>query len=109
MTWPAEFFFPHTVSIQALQTGGMGTTPGPKYSSIAEVIDEQTLVRGKDGEEVVSSSRVTVPLDPPVPLGSLVTVWPDGPISARRAAAVLQVGRNENAPPLPSHQVLYLK
>lgn len=104
--WP-DFFYPHSVEIQAVQTGGMGTTPGVKRASRAEVIDQQTLVRGQDGAEVVSSTRVTVPLDPPVPLGSLVTVWPTSP--AKRTAVVLQVGRDENAPPLESHQVLYLK
>lgn len=109
MSWPAGFFFPDWVDIQSVQSGGMGTTPGAKRRSAAEVIDQQTLVRGADGAEVVSSTRVTVPLDPPVPLGSMVTVWPDGPAAAKRTAVVLQVGRDENPPPLPSHQVLYLK
>lgn len=109
MSWPDDVFFPDSVIVQAVQTGGMGTSLGAKYPSPAEVIDQQSLVRGADGKEVVSSSRVTVPLSPPVPLGSLVTVWPNGPASATRTAVVLQVGRDENPPPLPSHQVLYLK
>ncbi|WP_295035395.1 hypothetical protein [uncultured Microbacterium sp.] len=108
MSWADGFFFPHQVTIQEVRTGGMGTALGASRSAAAEVIDEQTLVRGADGAEVVSSTRVTVALDPPIPLGSMVTVWPDVP-TAKRTAVVLQVARVENPPPLGSHQVLYLK
>lgn len=107
VTWPAAFFFPHVVAVQDLTgSGGMGETYGPSRDVVAEVIDERTILRGQDGQEVVSSTRVTVPLEAEVPVGSLVTVWPGG--TAERTAEVLRVGRDDNPPPLPSHLVLYL-
>lgn len=107
MSWPGWFFFPHVVEVQDLTgSGGMGQTYGPKRNVDAEVIDERAIVRGPDGQEVVSDSRVTVPLEANVPVGSKVTVWPGG--SAERQAKVVRVGRDENDPPLPSHLVLYL-
>ncbi|MDY0830738.1 hypothetical protein SK224_16505 [Microbacterium sp. BG28] len=109
MSFPASFFFPHTVSIRALAGGG-GMRPsyfGPE-TVIAEVKDEAQLIRTADGAEITSSTQVTVPLATIVPLGSLVTVWP-GQGAAERESAVLRVGRDENPPPLPSHLVLYLK
>lgn len=109
MTWPASFFFPHTVKVRDVTgSGGMGVVHSPTARSLAaEVIDKQELVRNAAGEEVVSSTRVTVALDANVRQGALVTVW-DG-TSAKREAAVISVGRDENAPPLPSHLVLWLK
>ena len=71
------------------------------------MIDPQTLVRDKDGREVVSSTRVTVPLPQHVPLGSLVTVWPGMP--RERTALVLAVAANENADLLDSYLVLSLE
>lgn len=107
MSWPGWFFFPHVVAVEDLSgSGGMGQKWGAKRNVDAEVIDERTIVRGPDGQEVVSNSRVTVPLEANVPVGSKVTVWPGG--SAERQATVVRVGRDENDPPLPSHLVLYL-
>lgn len=107
MTWPGWFFFPHVVEVQDLTgSGGMGQSWGAKRNVDAEVIDERSLVIGPDGREVVSNTRVTVPLEANVPLGSKVIVWPGG--TAERQAKVVRVGRDENAPPLPSHLVLYL-
>ncbi len=85
----------------------MGTGYGPKRRLASETIDEQQLVRDADGQEVVSSTRVTVPLVSNVPVGSLVTVWPGG--TAEREAKVLRVGRDENPGPLPSHLILWLE
>lgn len=101
------FFFPHNVLIRdMIDRGGEGSSPGPARSSIAETIDERTLVKNRDNLEVVSNSRVTVPLDANVAPGALVTVWPG--TSAAREAEVIRVGRDENAAPLPSHLILWL-
>lgn len=107
MTWPDSFFYPHTVSIRDMvPAGGMGPKPGATRDSIAEVIDERTLVKNRDNREVVSNSRVTVPISPVVAVGALVTVWPGEP--DEREAEVIRVGRDKNDPPLPSHQILWL-
>ena len=107
MSWGA-FWFPHTVQIRdALPAGGMGGGFGAARTLAAEVIDTQTLVRDKDGREVVSSTRVTVPLPQHVPLGSLVTVWPG--LARERTALVLAVAANENADLLDSYLVLSLE
>ncbi len=104
----ASFWFPHTVSIRARRSGGgMGPGHGAAVASIAEVVDKRELIRDANGREVISNTRVTVPLSTEAPLGSLVTVWPDRP-DIRREATVLQVGRDENGPPLPSHLILWL-
>lgn len=108
MTWDG-FFLPHTVKVRdRTSSGGMGATYGPSRDSAAEVKDQQRLVRGANGAEVVSSSQVTVPLNPVVPVGSLVTTWPGLPTS--REAQVLAVDRNDNSDDLDldSFQLLYL-
>ena len=107
MSWGA-FWYPHTVQIRdALPAGGMGGGFAAARTLAAEVIDTQTLVRDKDGREVVSSTRVTVPLPQHVPLGSLVTVWSGMP--RERTALVLAVAANENADLLDSYLVLSLE
>ena len=79
MSW-GGFFYPHQVLVRDLvRAGGMGQTHGAARALAAEVVDTQTLVRDKDGREVVSSTRVTLPLPQHVPLGSLITVWPGIP------------------------------
>ena len=109
MTWPGAFFFPDAVRVRDLRAGGgMGGGYGPSRTLAAEVIDVQEIVRNAAGEEVISSTRVTVPLESSVTLGSLVTIWP-GKAGAEREAEVLRIGRDENPPPLPSHQILWLK
>jgi hypothetical protein len=61
MTW-GGFFYPHQVLVRDLvRAGGMGSSHGAARALAAEVIDTQTLVRDKDGREVVSSTRVTLP------------------------------------------------
>lgn len=108
MTWPASFFYPHKVTVRDMVGGGgRGKTPGPSRTSIAETIDQRTLVTDRDGREVVSNSRVTVPIEADVAPGALVTVWPG--TSSSREAEVITVGRDVNDPPLPSHLVLWLK
>ena len=110
MSWPASFFFPHTVRIRDVtSSGGMGRrhADAPGRTVRAEVKDEQQLVRDSGGQEVVSSAQVTVPLDDQVRLGALVTVWPGRP--QEREAEVLAVARNENPPPLQSFLLLSLK
>lgn len=109
MTWGDAFWWPHEVSIRDLQgAGSHGDVFAAARSGVpAEVIDQTRMVRAADGREVVSSTRVTVAGSPPVPLGSLVTVWPGG--AHEREARVLQVGYSEDAPPLPTHQVLFLE
>lgn len=108
MSWPASFFFPHTVQVRDEDGGGsMGPSHSRPRSVRAEVKDEQRLIRTADGSEVVSSTTVTVPLDANVAPGALMTVWPG--TSAEREASVLAVAREENAPPLPSHLILSLE
>lgn len=107
MTW-GPFFFPHQVLVRNLQlAGGMGATHTAARTLAAEVLDTQTLVRDKDGREVVSSTRVTVALPEHVPLGSLVTVWAGTP--RERVAVVLAVAVNDNDDPLDSYLVLSLE
>lgn len=107
MSWGA-FFYPHTVSIRDLTgSGGMGDAYAAPRTVAAEVLDEQTLVRGADGREVVSSTRVTLPLPEYVPLGSLVTVWQGEP--HEREARVLTAAVNPNDAPLDSYLVLRLE
>lgn len=102
------FWFPHTVTVRDVSAGGgMGPRPSDSRSLSAEVKDEQKLVRNADGDEVVSSTQVTVPLEAAVRLGALVTVWAGSP--GQREAVVLALGREENDPPLPSFLVLSLE
>ncbi len=106
MTWGA-FFYPHKVSVRDLvSSGGMGSTYGPPRELAAEVLDEQTVVRTADGTEVVSSTRVTLPLPENVPLGSLVTVWLGD--AYEREAEVLTAAINRNDPPLDAYLLLRL-
>lgn len=107
MTWGA-FFYPHQVSIRDLtSSGGMGETYTAPRALAAEVVDEQTLVRDAAGQEVVSSTRVTLPLPEHVPLGSLVTVWQGE--AREREARVLAAAVNPNDPPLDAYLVLRLE
>jgi hypothetical protein len=108
MAWGSSFWFPHTVTVRDVASGGgMGSTYAAARSLRAEVKDEQRLVRTADGAEATSSSTVTVPLDSAVRAGSKVTVWPG--TESQREAIVLAVSRQENPPPLGSHLVLSLK
>ena len=107
MSW-GGFFYPHQVLVRDLvRAGGMGSSHGAARALAAEVIDIQTLVRDKDGREVVSSTRVTLPLPQHVPLGSLVTVWPGMP--QEREARVLAASLNPNDPPLDAYLLLSLE
>lgn len=110
MSWPQSFFFPDRVLIAAYRgSGGAGEVFADPVEKPAEVIDRAELVRSADGDEVVSSTRVTVPIDVDAPVGSLVTVWPGEGAGVERTALVLQVSRERNPAPLPSHLVLHLK
>lgn len=107
MRWGGAFWYPHKVMVRdAIAGGGMGPRLGAAREVVAEVKDGHRLVRTADGREVVSSSTVTVPLEANVPLGSEVTVWPGS--VAERKALVVEVGRDENPPPLGSHLILSL-
>lgn len=107
MSWGDVFWFPHTVKVRdAIAGGGMGPRLGAERELAAEVKDGHRLVRTPDGREVVSTSTVTVPIEANVSLGSEVTVWP-GTV-AERTATVVEVGRDENPPPLGSHLILAL-
>lgn len=108
MIWPDAIFYPHTVSVRDyIAGGGMGPTFGAARTVVAEVKDEQRMVRNADGIEVVSSTQVTVKLDANVPVGSLVTVWAGN--AGEREAQVLAVGRNENPDDLDDFLVLSLE
>lgn len=108
MSWPTSFFFPHRVTVRDFQEGaGDGPGHGAPRELIAEVKDEQRLVRDADGSEAVSSTTVTVPLESSVAPGSVVTVWAG--TSCEREATVMAVARDENPRPLPSHLILSLE
>lgn len=108
MSWGDSFWWPHSVKVRDVARTGSGPRPSSTQRPLpAEVLDEQELVRDIDGNEVVSSTRVTVPLDANVAPGALVTVWEGTP--AQREAAVIAVARVIDDPPLPSHLVLRLK
>lgn len=107
MTWD-RFFYPHAVTVRPKKgSGGFGPSHGPAVELHAEVKDQQTLVRGPDGSEVVSNTQVTVPLPADVPLGSLVTVWSGTP--QEREARVLASALNPNDPPLDAFLLLSLE
>lgn len=105
----SDFWFPHEVRIAPMRKGaGMGPRPASPGAPIpAEVDDQQRLVRGADGVQVVSSARVTVALDTVAPLGSEVTIWPGRP--AERTAAVIATSHEDNGDGLPSQLVLTLQ
>ncbi|UFU03440.1 hypothetical protein LQF12_02180 [Ruania suaedae] len=107
MSWGA-FWYPHSVSVRnKTGAGGMGATYGPARTLSAEVLDEQQLVRDVAGNEVISSTRVTLPLPEHVPVGSLITVWPGEPYE--REAKVLTAAMNRNDPPLDAYLLLRLE
>jgi hypothetical protein len=106
--WQDDFWFPHTVTVEDTRgSSGMGQSWGPPRELRAEIKDEQRLVRTATGEQSVSSSTVTVPLDSDVTAGSLVTVWP-GTVHERQSR-VIAVERADNDPDLGSHLVLSLE
>lgn len=104
------FWFPHQVKVRPMRAGaGMGprlSTSDPA-DAVAEVDDTHRMIRNADGVQVVSSARVTVPLDTVAPLGSEITLWPGRP--AERTAAVIAISREENGDDLPSQLVLSLE
>lgn len=107
MSWDSAFWWPHKVRVRDLIPGaGAGPRLGNEREVDAEVKDGHRLVRTPDGREVVSTSTVTVPIEANVPLGSQVTVWPGS--VAERTAKVIEIGRDENPPPLGSHLILSL-
>lgn len=103
------FWWPHRVLVRPLLTGaGRGTRLAEEPAeSIAEVDDSQRLVRGIDKREVISSARVTVPLNTNVPLGSEVTIWPGR--ANERTAAVIASAYQDNGDGLDSQLVLTLE
>lgn len=106
--WDDPFWFPDKVTVRASRGGGGN---GPRHADVlqlrAEVIDKTELIRDANGVETISTTRVTVPIDSDVPVGSLVTIRPGRPNA--REVLVLQVAIAEDAAPLPSHIVLWLK
>jgi len=107
VSWGA-FWYPHSVQVRnKTSSGGMGTSYGPPRTVAAEVKDEQKLVLGADGREVVSNTQVTIALPEDVPLGSLVTVWPGE--QRQREARVLAAAANPNDPPLDAYLLLSLE
>lgn len=105
-----DFFYPHRILVRDYQgRTGTGQSWGQARELIAEVNDEQKLVRDASGAEVVSSTQVTVPLDAGVTVRSYVNAWPD--VEPAREAEVIAVERNDNTrdPDLDSFLVLSLK
>lgn len=108
MSWDDPFFWPHKVTV-ANDNGptGMGSGYADPRELVAEVKDQQRLVRTPDGSQAVSSTTVTVPIDSAVTAGALVTVWA-GTVH-ERTSTVIAVERDEDEPPLPSHLILSLE
>lgn len=104
------FWWPHRVLIRPMRPGG---GRGPRLSdadpveSIAEVDDSQRMVRGIDAREVVSSARVTLPLNTTAPLGSEITLWPGR--ANTRTAVVIASAYQDNGDGLDSQLVLTLE
>lgn len=103
----SDFWYPHTVTVRdRMPAGSRGYAHGDPRNLDAEVLDEQRMVRTDGGQEVLSSTRVTVPIGAAVTVGALVTVWPGE--SDERESEVLVVQRDVNDLPLPSHLILSL-
>jgi hypothetical protein len=99
-------FLPHTVTIKPLAgSTGMGLTYGTTFTASAMVEDGARMVRGANGEEVVSTARVHCEFSVVAPPGSMVTVWPG--TAREREAKVLAVGGSDH-PVVPGHQTLAL-
>lgn len=109
MSWGDPFWWPHRVTIRPMRRGaGSGPRLGEPVEGVhAEVDDTFRMVRTTDAREVVSSGRVTVPIDTDAPLGSEVTLWPGKPHA--RTAAVIAVSREENGDDLGDQLVLSLE
>lgn len=109
MSWGGSFWWPHGVKVRPmLPGGGRGSRLADDAAEVvAEVDDSQRLVRGADRHEVMSSARVTVPLNTNAPLGSEVTLWPD--TANERTATVIATAHQDNGPPLGSQLVLTLE
>lgn len=94
---------PHTVIIRD-KTGDGAYGPifdAPRTVTRCRVEDQTRLVRDTDGHEVVSSTRLFLrPEHGPIPVGSLVTVWPASPM--QRDATVIAVAY-QHTPPAPTH------
>ena len=104
---PLASWWRHQVSIARYE--GVGAY-GDKYATpvtyLGVVEDQRRLVRDADGEEVVSSSTVRLPIaTPDVPLGSIVTL----PGFGGRMSTVLAVSRHDSGgQPTPDHLELAL-
>ncbi|WP_374978099.1 hypothetical protein ACEYYH_10485 [Microbacterium trichothecenolyticum] len=110
MSWGDPFWWPHKVLIRPLLAGG-GMGPRLATSTTeadAEVDDSQRMIRDADSVQVMSSARVTVPLDTVAPLGSEVTLWP-GRAGVERTAAVIATAYQDNGDGLGSQLVLSLE
>ena len=107
MSWDDDpFFWPHKVLVRRLIPGG-GRGPRLDDHTVelrAETIDQHRLVRTTDNREVVSSTRVTVPIGSGVTVGAQVTVWPGQ--AAERTALVLAVSHEENGDPDLGDQIV---
>lgn len=102
---PARFTI-HTVQVRDVDGGaGMGSTAAASRDVSAFVVDEQRMVQGPDGVEVVSNTQVSVNLNDPTVIGSLVTVWA-GEVHEREAK-VVAIGTFSHDR-LPSHRTLFL-
>jgi hypothetical protein len=105
MNVPARFL-PHTVSVRDLVAGGgMGGGHATPRDVPSWVVDEQKVVRDPNGEEVVSSTQVSVDIDETIPIGSLVTVWVGDPSEREAKVIAITTLRHDR---LPSHHVLHL-
>ena len=101
-----EWCTPHIVRVRdKVSGGGMGPSHAAARDVAAFAEDEQKLVTGPGGEQMVSTAQVVVNFDEQIPIGSLVTVWPG--LTGEREAKVIAIGRHQH-PTLPSYQTLSL-
>lgn len=97
---------PHTVTVQPYEgTGAHGPIYGEPRTARAAVEDSRRLVRGTDGNEVVSEATVYTKPHHSIPAESRVTVWPG--TNHERTSDVITSSRH-TYPGTPGHLELAL-
>lgn len=109
MSDPLAQFWRHPVTVT--RRTGTDAYGRPSYSppttERAWIDDTRRVVRGPDGDEVISETTVYLPIDTdPVPLHSTITL---PPVFESRTTTVLAVSRHDGAGlPTPDHLELAL-
>lgn len=98
----------HTITIARYTgTGAYGDVWAAPTSEAGMVEDKRRMIRASNGEQVISSTTVYLPISTPdVPLGSTVTL---PAVFGTRVATVLAVARHDGGgQPTPDHLELNL-